>query len=316
MEKLIGEIMEQVPTIDDNHTNQYADQLFKDNPSCEGIVVVRDGIPIALITRINFYQKLGTLYGYNLFMGKSIRLLMDADILCVSSITPIIKVCQLAMKRENDKLYDYVVVTNNYTYVGVVSIRNLLLTFAEVQAEAASNLNPLTGLPGNQIIDQKLKEIRWQPCFSVLYIDLDHFKSYNDLYGFSKGDQVIQLTANLLHSYTNHPNAFLGHIGGDDFIVVLDNYDYYPICEAIISEFDTEIKKYYTLEHLEKNYIVAENRSGHFEKIPLVSISIAVVTNQKHNFISAEEIVSKATEMKKRCKAIKHSCFFADGISC
>lgn len=148
--------------------------------------------------RIRFYQQIGTLYGYTLYMGRSVELVMDKNPLVVDYKTPIIEVSRLAMARNEENLYDYVIVTHGNALSGAVSVRDLLLNFAEIQAVAASFLNPLTGLPGNVSITEWMVKSLLQEQFSVLYIDLDHFKAYNDTYGFKEGDRMIQATAELL----------------------------------------------------------------------------------------------------------------------
>ncbi|QDP41028.1 GGDEF domain-containing protein [Radiobacillus deserti] len=308
----IGEIVETVPVLDKTKSNQYADTLFRDVKTCEGIVVLENQHPIGLITRTNFYQKLGTLYGYNLFMGKPVEVLMIQDILVVDVTTSIVEVSRLAMNRKDEALYDYVIVTENDLYKGVVSIRNLLMKFAEVQAKIATYMNPLTGLPGNHVIEERLEHLDLVHPFSVLYIDLDHFKSYNDVYGFSNGDKVLELTARILKEALHEYDYFLGHIGGDDYIALLYNHDYKSVSQRITSRFDEEIKQYYNQDDLENNFVYTENRFGIRDKIPLVSISIAIVTNIKESFTSVEEIVDQATLLKKQCKMMNGSSYLAN----
>lgn len=211
----VGEIAEMVPTVDIHTTNQQVDELFQKDKRCFGIVIVENDVPIGLVTRTNFYQKLGSLYGYNLYIGRSIALLMNKNILTVDYTASIIEVSQLAMKRKEEELYDYVILTKYGHYAGVVSISRLLLKFAEVQSQIASYLNPLTGLPGNKSIEKNLKSMLSKEKYSVLYIDLDHFKTYNDIYGFAKGDEMILATSSLLKKFVKKENGFLGHIGGE-----------------------------------------------------------------------------------------------------
>jgi diguanylate cyclase (GGDEF)-like protein len=309
MAGLIGEIAELVPTFRPESSNQLINELFKQNMKCSGIVVVENEIPVGLITRTNFYQKLGTLYGYNLYINKSIKLLMNKSILAVDYSTPIIEVSKKAMSRDEAELYDYVIVTQNGLFAGVVSISRLLMKFAEVQSQMASFLNPLTGLPGNRLIHDQLSDSLSRQEFSVLYFDIDHFKTYNDIYGFAKGDHVIQMTATLLNKAIHKSNGFLGHIGGDDFLAILYHYQYSNLCESVIRDFEKMIHNAYNHEHLAQNYVFAEDRSGEKRKIPLLSISIAVVSNQFEHFTNTEEIINKATEIKKLCKRTVGSCY-------
>lgn len=308
----IGEIAEQIPEISLHHKCEYVDQIFKGNPQLQGVAVTENGHPVALIMRIRFYQQIGTLYGFTLYMGRSIGLIMDKHPLVVEYKTPITEVSRLAMDRSEENLYDYVLVVHEDSLFGAVSVRDLLLNFAEIQAVAASFLNPLTGLPGNLSINEWMVKSLLQEQFSVLYIDLDHFKAYNDTYGFKEGDRMLQATAEILKHCTLRLDGFLGHIGGDDFIIFIDNYHYEEYCRTIIGEFDREVKGFYHQTHLAQQYVLTESRSGLMEEIPLVSISIAVVTNRFRRFNTIEDISGEAARIKKKCKMIHGSSYVDD----
>lgn len=148
----IGEIAEQIPDISIHHKCGFVDQIFKSNPQLQGVAVTENRRTAGLIMRISFYQKIGTLYGYTLYMGRPVELVMDKNPLVVDYNTPIIEVSRQAMSRQEENLYDYVIVTHEKALFGAVSVRDLLLNFAEIQAVAASFLNPLTGLPGISVL--------------------------------------------------------------------------------------------------------------------------------------------------------------------
>ena len=199
-------------------------------------------------------------------MRRPIELLANNKPLIVDYYTSVIEVSKLAMDRAGEELYDYIIVIKNNTFWGVVSIRSLLIRVADIQVELASYLNPLTRLPGNNIISEKLVHAyEKQEKFSVLYIDLDRFKAYNDAYGFNKGDEILRATAKILSQYLPLTDGFLGHIGGDDFIVVLNHLDYMDYCNQVINEFDEKIKHFYSDEHLKQNFIYTENHAGSME---------------------------------------------------
>ncbi|WP_042200807.1 GGDEF domain-containing protein [Paenibacillus camerounensis] len=308
----IGEIAEQIPEISPQHKCGYVDQIFKGNPRLQGVCVTENGQAVALIMRIRFYQQIGTLYGYTLYMGRAVELVMDRNPLVVDYKTQITEVSRLAMDRSEENLYDYVLVLHEGHLFGAVSVRDLLLNFAEIQAVAASFLNPLTGLPGNLSINEWMVKSLLQEQFSVLYIDLDHFKAYNDTYGFKEGDRLIQAAAEILKHCALQLEGFLGHIGGDDFIIFISDYQFEDCCRAIIGEFDKAIKEFYHPGHLAQQFVLAESRSGGMEKIPLVSISVAVVTNRFRQFVTVEALSEEAARLKKKCKKIKGSSFVDD----
>lgn len=312
MSTFIGDIVEPVPCVSRFSIGKEVDKIFCHNNSIQGIVVVNAEVPISLITRTDFYQKLGTLYGYNIYIGRPIELIVKKKPLIVDYYQSIMEVSRLAMERKDDELYDYVIITKDEKYFGVVSVQRLLMKLVEVQVEFASYLNPLTRLPGNHIIEEKLKEIIHQEEFSILYFDLDHFKTYNDTYGFKKGDELLIATAEILKEAFVKHSDFLGHIGGDDFIGVLNHFNFISLCKTIINAFEQIVKNFYNSSHLALKSVIAENRKGVKEKIPLVSLSVAVVTNQYQFFESIEELVENAANVKKSCKKISGSCYLTN----
>lgn len=134
----IGEVIEKVPCIDEFVKNKEVDVLFTSNPSLRSIVVVRDEKPIGHITRTHFYQKIGTQYGYHLFMGRQNQLIIKENPLIVDRYIPITEVSTLAMSRPPEDLYDDIIVTKNDLYDGMVSIRELLLKLVDTQVAIAS----------------------------------------------------------------------------------------------------------------------------------------------------------------------------------
>lgn len=310
----IGSLVELIPCVFKTEKNSVIDKIFMESGQLHGVVVVDQKRPIALISRVYFYEKIGTQYGYDLYMNRNVELLIEKRPLIADYNEPITKVSKLAMEREENELYDYVVVTRNGEFIGVVSIRSLLIKFAEIQTEIAVFSNPLTGFPGNIIIQHKLKSSVEDGKFSVLYIDLDHFKTYNDTYGFKKGDELLQETANILKRNIMSENEFIGHIGGDDFIIILNHWDYHDICNRVIRDFDDKLRDFYNKEDLNNQYVIAENRNGKIGKIPLVTLSIAVACNQFHHFNNVEDVIKETTRLKKICKSNNHSCYYANVI--
>ncbi|WP_431028973.1 GGDEF domain-containing protein [Lysinibacillus sp. LZ02] len=304
----IENIIQTVPCIDEYTKSKKVDQLFVEDPTLRGIVVLREEKPIGHISRTHFYEKIGTKYGYNLYMGRECSLLYKSSALVVDYAMPITDISQLAMKREEPDLYDDIIVTKEHCFKGVVSIRALLLKLAETQVRIASFMNPLSHLPGNHVIEQKMQELLDLPNYSLIYFDLDHFKKYNDLYGFKKGDKMLLYLTDILKHFINMPNMFLGHIGGDDFVAIVPHYDVAPLCSNIIEAFDQNIRKFYDDFHLHQNLLVP-GRNGELEPFTVSSLSVAVVTNEYKQYDSIEHLATTAALVKKHCKKIKGSCF-------
>jgi len=176
--------------------------------------------------------------------------------------------------------------------------------------------NPLTLLPGNIAINKELEHrISSKEKFAVIYIDLNNFKSYNDFYGFSRGDEIIKHTANILIKTIKEKgcvNDFIGHIGGDDFVAITRTDNITTICEQIISEFDKSIPEFYNEEERIKGYIETYNRQGEFKRFGLISISISVVTNLKRDIQHIGEISAISAELKSFVKRNGKSAYIID----
>ena len=307
----IGEIAEKLPIVHPTIKCSYVYSLFEKRPEIEGVIVADQNKPIGLVMRIHFFQSLSKKYGLDLFMGRDIRLIMDQMPLYVDYNVDIVEVSTLAMHRSQQHIYDSVIVTKHEQVYGIVSIKNLLLKLAEIKVDIARDLSPLTGLPGNYEIQQHLEKVLKYEEYSILYLDLDQFKSYNDTYGFHKGDELLRETAALIKINTNHITTpyFIGHIGGDDFIIILTHHMYSSICENIIRNFDQMLERFYRPEDYKKGYIYTQNRQGKYENIPLVRMSIAVITNKDNRFTSIDEISQEAAKVKKVCKKTNTSCY-------
>ena len=233
-----------------------------------------------------------------------------------NSITPILVITS----NDNEK-YKISILENSVEFVipNTVSNEYLCLTIKNIIRLLTVNrtVSPLTGLPGNVQIQTELKKrLLRKQTFQVLYLDLDNFKAYNDVYGFLKGDEIIKLTASIITKNVHaleDSEVFVGHIGGDDFVAIVDeNVDYEEICQNIIAEFDTEILKYFNEEDIEKGYIEVSNRKGVLEQFALTSISIGVVVADKKRFSNILEIGEIGAQVKHLAKSTIGSSYAID----
>lgn len=195
-----------------------------------------------------------------------------------------------------------------YLYYTIQNIINLLYINRKV--------SPLTNLPGNvQIQAEMKKRLMKRKFFAMLYIDLDNFKAYNDVYGFSNGDEIIKFTAKTIiknvHS-KEEDNNFVGHIGGDDFIAIVEDPDYEKMCQNIIIEFDKNVKKYFSNEDVTKGYLEVPNRKGIIEEYPLTTISVGVVEVDPGRFHNTLEIGEAGAQVKHLSKTISGSTYVID----
>lgn len=231
-----------------------------------------------------------------------------------NTITPLIVVSsnksrmhRLKVLNESVEYFIRKPVDEGYLYYTVKNLGRLLT--------ANRTVSPLTGLPGNVQIHSELKKrLSRNEEFSVLYIDLDNFKAYNDVYGFLKGDKIIQFTADTVINeiHKEGMDGFVGHVGGDDFIAITPYTEVEDLCQRIIASFESKIASFFTDEDAEKGYIEIANRKGIIEKFPLTSVSIAVVVADKNRFNNILEIGDEAAQVKHAVKNVMGSSYIVD----
>lgn len=176
--------------------------------------------------------------------------------------------------------------------------------------------NPLTRLPGNvSILNELSRRLDSKGLFAVCYLDLDKFKAYNDTYGFEHGDAVIRETARILIRVTQEiglPDDFIGHIGGDDFVAITDLEKADNLCKKIIDDFEKTVPSFYNETDRKNGFIVAHDRKGNEQNVPLLSISIGIVTNEFRKIDHVAQIGEIGAELKSYAKSLERSNYVKD----
>ena len=231
-----------------------------------------------------------------------------------NTITPLIVVSsntsrmhRLKVLNESVEYFIRKPVDEGYLYYTIKNLGRLLTTNRTV--------SPLTGLPGNVQIHSELKKrLSRGEEFSILYIDLDNFKAYNDVYGFLKGDKIIQYTAETIINeiHRDGKDGFIGHVGGDDFIAIIPDIEVEDLCQRIIASYEENISRFFTEEDADKGYIEIANRKGIIEKFPLTSLSVAVIVADKNRFNNILEIGDEAAQVKHAVKNVMGSSYIID----
>jgi diguanylate cyclase (GGDEF)-like protein len=185
-------------------------------------------------------------------------------------------------------------------------VRNILY-WSRMQRDA----NPLTGLPGNIAIENELRDrLASRQDFCFMYLDLDNFKAYNDFYGFRRGDEVIRLLASILLGVVSTEGShedFVGHVGGDDFALIVAASRASAIADEIVREFDEKIPKLYDPEDRARGYVETRDRRGNVLRFPPVTVTIAAVLNRNRAIANVGQISRAATELKEFGKKEKRS---------
>lgn len=271
------------------------------------IILVDDEVPAGVISKDGFLSHLATNYGVSIYSRRPIKLLIESPPLQLDYYTPIADVTRLAMQRTSNHIYDSIIITKKGKYYGVATIKDLLKISSQIELNYAKDANPLTTLPGKKMIATEFGYYQSrQKSFSAIYVDLDNFKVYNDTYGFDAGDHVLLATASLLTRCLRQlcPKYFIGHIGGDDFILFLPEESPEKLCDEITRDFTITAKNFYTKEHQEQGCITAKNRQGKNSTFPLMTISLAAIIIKGDKKCDIETLSQKAAEIKKQCKAI------------
>ncbi len=284
------------------------------------IPVVDNNVVVGQIQRNRFLEHtvLGRFgYGIHLNSRKIIMEIMEKPMFIIDYKVTLEEVSMIVQKREHKNLYDDIIVSKNNEYYGIVPINVLLETITMKSLIIAKDANPLTGLPGNWAIQREIdRRIRCKCCFDVCYIDINHFKPYNDHYGFEKGDQVISSLGNIIRETAkNFPDIFVGHIGGDDFIVVCPYATSELASESITRAFE-ELLPFFHGEDFIKGYYVSKNRKEEQEVFSLLSLTCAIVSNKTRHINSFAHLASIASEVKSEAKRLsrvtKNSVIFRD----
>ena len=285
-------------------------EYFKERPAVTEITVLDpDEKVLGVLTRAGILAEFGGMYGYDLSRKKKVREFMDEKPLLVDVGESVEKVSRKALMRPQRTLYDAVIVTKDDKYCGVVTVKDLLEAAIAIKVHRAVDTNPLTGLPGNMVIDEKIEHVvPGKKSFSIIYVDLDNFKAYNDAYGFNNGDLMIKARAESLKACCIQ-NEFIGHIGGDDFVIITDQWNIQCLLKSIVEEFQRRVVSLYSSEDYARGYIVSKNRHGEQEKFPVASLSMAVVTNRRRRYKNMDEFSEQLVKAKKKSKAIAGSSY-------
>jgi diguanylate cyclase (GGDEF)-like protein len=177
-------------------------------------------------------------------------------------------------------------------------------------------LHPLTGLPGGVQVERAIMAMLEEGLpWSLLYLDLNNFKAYNDAYGFLRGNEMIRVVARISQDVVRllgNETDFVGHVGGDDFVVATTPDRVVSMCQALMEAFDLAREQFYTEEDLVRGAILSSDRQGNASFYPLVGLAIGVVTNEYRPVHSIEEVSRVAAEVKKKAKEADHSAYYID----
>ncbi len=288
-------------------------ELFQQNTELTILPLVDHQLASGIIFRDLFLSKLfSSRYGIELYGKKPISTFIDHTPFYVDQNTPLAKVSKsVTSGMRSDHAF---IITHNGEYAGVGTLLDLLEGITQQQIQHAKHANPLTLLPGSVPINEQINQLlASKTAFSIGYFDLDNFKPFNDVYSYSAGDDIIKAVADLLFQSIPQEDGQVGHIGGDDFIVILTCTDWLERCQSILQAFEAIVPRYYKQEDVTAGGIHSENRTGEKCFFPLISLSVGLISPEAtEECRSHVEIADMASAAKKMAKKISGNSFFIE----
>lgn len=302
------------PSIAPNLTVDAVGTMLRRNKDLYYLPVVRDGKPIGLIRRLDFMDIFLSNFGRELHGKKPATLFMDLKPLIIEEELLLEHASRLVTGRM-DRFSDphAFIIARDGRYSGLGWTMDLLEKITDLRVHDARYANPLTLLPGNVPIQDRIEAaLKSRRPFAVAYCDLDHFKPFNDVYGYQKGDQIIQRVGQILTAHADQEWDFVGHIGGDDFIVIFESPDWRARCERILELFGQTAPHFYTEDDQLQGGIKAVDRRGQKQFFPLLSLSIGVVQPDLNDCRSHHDVAALATEAKHQAKLLSGNSLFVE----
>jgi len=290
--------------------NMSFDQVYERFDSSKELtllpVINQDKSVAGTIFRIDFLTLCATRYGKELYRKKTAEYFLEQNPICIDIDLPLHLLSEKIGKQGLQIRNESFILTKAGKYCGVGNYIDLLKELTDMQISFAKHMNPLSKLPGNVPISQHISSfLKARNDFVFCYFDLDNFKPYNDIYGFGKGDEVIRKTAELLCSHADEKKDFVGHIGGDDFVVLFNSNDWELRCDEILHGFESLLSAFYSHEHLICSGMKALDRNSQPVFYPLLSISIGALRVHDFDSIQTEsDIAATASIAKSKAKKI------------
>jgi len=311
----VGRLKLTAPTIAASASNSALMELFSRHPELHAVAVVENDYPIGLVDRRNFVDKFAQRYARELYGRRPCTLFMNATPLRVEASAPIDSLTSVLTGDDQRYLHEGFIITENGRYAGLATGESLVRAVTERRIEAARHANPLTFLPGNIPITEHIRRLLDAEVeFAACYFDLNNFKPYNDLYGYWRGDEMIKLAAQVISAHADPAHDFVGHVGGDDFVVLFQSEDWRARCERVVQDFNLRARDLFDAEELARNGFESEDRRGFKVFFPLTTVAAGVVHVSGRQFQTPEEVASAAAAAKKIAKKTGSGIHIAQGM--
>ena len=282
--------------------------LFTSTPDLESIVVVHESEVLGLVLRKDFMNIYASLYGKELYGKLPILRYIKRNVLQVEKKLTL-EEASFRLTTSLDIYTEEFIILDNCCLAGRGLLIDLLHAITKLQVNRARHANPLTMLPGNVPIQRQLQQlIRQSVTFVVCYFDIDHFKPFNDFFGFSRGDKVLGFVSELLVTNINEEDDFIGHVGGDDFVAIFRRTDWQITVERILQQFGESIGGLYN-GHIGCK-ITATDREGKERQYNQMTLSVGAVVVNSSEVQCHVDLSEAAATAKNHAKAIKGNSIF------
>jgi predicted signal transduction protein with EAL and GGDEF domain len=302
------------PSVTSKTTHDELVRLFEVNPGLHAVAILDDVAPLGLIDRRQFMERYAKRYFKELYGSKPCVTFANLSPRLIEREHDSEELVGILTSQDQRYLTEGFIVTDNGRYVGLGTGDQLVRTVTESRIEAARHANPLTFLPGNIPITEHIERLLASGGeFVACYGDLNNFKPFNDHYGYWRGDEMIRLMAKCAVSNCDPQRDFVGHVGGDDFIMLFQSDDWERRCESLVEDFDSSARLLYDDAGRESGGIQAEDRHGVMRFFSFTSLSIGAVRVRRGQFRTAELVATAAAAAKHGAKQAGVGLFVRQG---
>jgi len=305
----------EAPAIGLSTTNDELATLFAAHADLHAVAIVDSARPVGIVNRARFMNENGKLYYREVSGRKPCIVHANLEPRLIEREHNVDELIGILTSDDQRYLSDGFIVTDNGRYEGLGTGEQLVRSVTETRIEAARHANPLTFLPGNIPISQHVERLlRSGVEFVACYADLNNFKPFNDRYGYWRGDEMIRLVASIAQAHCDPQCDFLGHVGGDDFIILYQSANWQLQCQQIVAEFAKRAVELFDMPARQAGGIQAEDRHGISRFFPLTTISIGAVKIYRDEYVNAEQVASVAARAKHDAKTHGEGLLVRDAL--
>ncbi|PSS49491.1 bifunctional diguanylate cyclase/phosphodiesterase [Pseudomonas sp. BBP2017] len=313
----LAALLNEQPAVNQDTPTAQVLELFRRQANLNSLAVLNERRqPCGIVHRHSLSDALLKPFATDLFARKPISRLMSDDFLAVELTQSLQQVSRLLTSRARQRIEEDFIIIHNGRYQGLGRVIDVLKLITEQKIQQARYANPLTLLPGNVPIQQCLTRLlQQQREATICYVDIDSFKPFNDIYGYARGDEVLLCLAQCLNERVDPNHDFVGHIGGDDFMLVLGSADWERRLQLLLDDFQRQCRRFYRPEHMQAGCFIAPNRQGQRQEFALLSLSIGVVQlrPQACADLDAGQLAELASQAKHQAKDLSgYSLYLID----